>query len=60
MLYILADAEPSWLLSDATFGKMVVLMAENCGRVFGLYDEMSAILTKVKLYSSHGLTDSHA
>ncbi len=55
MLYMLADADPSWLLSDATFEKM----AENGGRLFGLYDEMSAFLTKVKLYSSRGLTDSH-
>ena len=34
-------------------------MAENGGRLLGLYDEMSAFLTKIKLYSSRGLTDSH-
>lgn len=56
---ILIDADPSWLLSDATFEKMGVLMAENGGRLLGLYDEMSAFLTKIKLYSSRGLTDSH-
>ena len=38
---------------------MGVLMAENGGRLLGLYDEMSAFLTKIKLYSSRGLTDSH-
>ena len=38
---------------------MGVLMAENSGRLLGLYDEMSAFLTKIKLYSSRGLTDSH-
>ena len=53
------DADPSWLLSEATFEKMGVLMAENGGRLLGLYDEMSAFLTKIKLYSSRGLTDSH-
>lgn len=56
---ITVDADPSWLLSDATFEKMGVLMAENGGRLLGLYDEMSAFLTKIKLYSSRGLTDSH-
>ena len=38
---------------------MGVLMTENSGRLLGLYDEMSAFLTKIKLYSSRGLTDSH-
>ena len=38
---------------------MGALMAENGGRLLGLYDEMSAFLTKIKLYSSRGLTDSH-
>ena len=56
---ILIDADPSWLLSDATFEKKGVLMAENGGRLLGLYNEMSAFLTKIKLYSSRGLTDSH-
>ena len=48
----ITDADPSWLLSEATFEKMGVLMAENSGRLLGLYDEMSALLTKIKLYSS--------
>ena len=33
---ILIDAEASWLLSDATFEKMGVLMDENGGRLIGL------------------------
>ena len=56
---LLVDADWSWFRSDATFKKMGVLMAENGGRLLGLYDEMSAFLTKIKLYSSRGLTDSH-
>ena len=56
---ILADADPSWIVSDATFEKMGVLMADNGGRLLGLYDELSSFLTKIKLYSSRGLTDSH-
>lgn len=55
----MSDTEPSWLLMDATFEKMGVLMAENGGRLLGLFDELSAFLTKIKLYSSRGLTDSH-
>jgi hypothetical protein len=54
-----ADTDEEWLLQDATFEKMGVLMADNCGRLLGLYDEMSSFLTKIKLYSSRGLNDSH-
>lgn len=38
---------------------MGVLMAENGGRLLGMFDELSGFLTKIKLYSSRGLTDSH-
>lgn len=34
-------------------------MSENGGRLLGMYDELSAFLTKIKLYNSRGLTDSH-
>lgn len=34
-------------------------MADNGGRLLGMFDELSAFLTKIKLYSSRGLTDSH-
>lgn len=44
---------------DATFEKMGALMAENGGRLLGMFDELSSFLTKIKLYSSRGLTDSH-
>ena len=53
------DADPSWILQDATFEKMGVIMAENDGRLLGLFDELSAFLTKIRLYSNRGLTDSH-
>ena len=59
VLCILTERDPSWLLMDATFEKMGVLMAENGGRLLGMFDELSAFLTKIKLYSSRGLTDSH-
>ena len=38
---------------------MGVLMAENNGRLLGMYDELSAFLTKIKLYGNRGLSDSH-
>ena len=57
--HMYVDADPQWLLQDATFEKMGVLMAENGGRLLGMCDELSAFLTKIKLYSSRGLTDSH-
>lgn len=53
------DTDPTWLLQDATFEKMGALMAENGGRQLGMFDELSAFLIKIKLYSSRGLTDSH-
>lgn len=57
MLHI--DADSTWLLQDATFEKMGALMADNEGRLLGMFDELSAFLTKIRLYSSRGLTDSH-
>ncbi len=53
------DADSTWLIQDATFEKMGALMAENEGRLLGLFDELSAFLTKIRLYNSRGLTDSH-
>ena len=65
-LYIIDDhslpfftESPEWILQDATFEKMGVLMSENGGRLLGLYDELSGFLTKIRLYTSRGLTDSH-
>lgn len=52
------DTDPTWLLQDATFEKMGQMMSDNGGRLLGMFDELSAFLTKIKLYSSHGLTDS--
>ena len=34
-------------------------MAENNGRLLAMYDELSAFLTKIKLYGNRGLSDSH-
>ena len=55
----ITDSDPAWLLQDATFEKMGVIMAENKGRLLAMFDELSAFLTKIKLYNSRGLTDSH-
>ena len=38
---------------------MILPYAENGGRLLGMFDELSAFLTKIKLHSSRGLTDSH-
>lgn len=59
LLDFLPESDPQWLLMDATFEKMGALMAENGGRLLGMFDELSSFLTKIKLYSSRGLTDSH-
>ena len=51
--------DPVWLLGDATCEKMGDLMAANQGRLLGLYDELTSILTQLKLYRGKGLTLSH-
>jgi len=38
---------------------MGALMAENKGRLLGLFDELSSFLTTIKLYSGRSLSDSH-
>ena len=48
----ITDSDPAWLLQDATFEKMGVIMAENKGRLLAMFDELSAFLTKIKLYNS--------
>lgn len=53
------ESEPMWLFLDATLEKMKALMAENEGRLLGMFDEMSSFLTKIKLYTGRGLADSH-
>ena len=53
------DADPDWLLHDATFEKMGSHMAENDGRLLGLFDELSSFLTKIRLYNNRVLSDSH-
>ena len=34
-------------------------MANNDGRLLGLYDELSSFLTQINLYGSKGISDSH-
>ena len=53
----LAKDDPVWLVDDATF--MGVLMSENDGWLLGLYDELSAFLTQINVYSGRGLSNSH-
>ena len=53
------EKDPSWVFDDATFEKMGAIMHENSGRLLGIYDELSAFLTKINLYRGRGLSDSH-
>lgn len=36
---VFIETSPVWLLQDATFEKMAILMAENDGRLLTLFDE---------------------
>jgi hypothetical protein len=53
------ERDPEWLVDDATFEKMGSLMYENSGRLLGIYDELSAFLSQIKLYRAGGLSESH-
>lgn len=53
------DIHPSWTVEEASFEKMGALMAENEGKLLGLYDELSSFLTRINLYGNKGISDSH-
>ena len=53
------DIDPSWTLEEASFEKMGAMMADNDGKLIGIYDELSAFLSGINLYSSKGITESH-
>ena len=52
-------SHPAWLLGDATCEKMRDKMAENRGRMLGLYDELTTFLTQLNLYRGKGLSLTH-
>ena len=53
------DEDPALLIQDTTYEKMGVHMAQNNGSLLALFDELSLFLTKLKLCSTKGLSDSH-
>ena len=52
-------SHPAWLLGGATCEKMGDKMAENGGRLLGLYDELTTFLTQLNLYRGKGLSLTH-
>lgn len=55
----LSEVDPSWLLDDQSFEKMGSLMADNHGKVLGLYDELAMFLSQINVFRGRGLSDSH-
>lgn len=55
----LSEKDPSWIFDDATLEKMGAMMHDNCSRLLGLYDEITAFLTKINLFRGRTLSDSH-
>ena len=55
----LSHQDPSWIFDDATFEKMGAMMYENGSRLLGIYDELSAFLTKINIFKGPTLSDSH-
>lgn len=54
-----ADGDPTWIITDATFEKMGTLMQENGCRLLGFYDEPTSFLTQINLYRGKNISDSH-
>lgn len=54
----LTNMDPPWLLDTASFEKMGELMANNQGRLLGLYDELSSFLAQINVYRGKGLCES--
>ena len=55
----LTDDDPSWCLDDQSFEKMGAIMADNHGKLLGLYDELAMFLSQINVFRSRGLSDSH-
>ena len=55
----LTEDDPSWCLDDQSFEKMGAIMAENHGKVLGLYDALAMFLSQINVFRSKGLSDSH-
>ena len=51
--------DPAWLVDDSSLKKMGALMHENLERLLGLYDELAAFLSQIKLYHGGGPSESH-
>ena len=45
------------MLDDQSFEKMGSLMADNHGKLLGLYDEL--VLSQINVFRGRGLSDSH-
>ena len=55
----LDETSPALQLEEATFEKMGAMMAKNHSKLLGLYDELSTFLTRINLFKSRGISDSH-
>ena len=44
-----SEVHPPWTVDEASLEKMGAIMAENHGRLLGVYNELSSFLTKVLL-----------
>ena len=55
----LTENDPSWWLDDQSFEKMGAMMADNHGKLIGLYDELSMFLSQINVFRSKGLSDLH-
>ena len=52
----MTEDDPSWCLDDQSFEKMGAIIAENHGKLIGLYDELAMFLSQINVF---GLSDSH-
>lgn len=46
-------------MKDTSFPKMGELMAENDGRLLGMFDELSSFLCKINVFNGKSISDSN-
>jgi len=46
-------------MKDTSFPKMGELMADNDGRLLGIFDELSAFLAKINIFNGKSICDSN-
>lgn len=55
----LTNSDPAWRVDDVSFEKLGDMMANNNGKLLGMYDELSTFLAQINIYRGKGISDTH-